>query len=149
MIKPLRKRHLQIWALLAVLLPAGIISAWFAIPEQPSYKLLQPIATGALPVVLKLIDKENYTVSIKSSNDTSQLQLEWVNKKTLTFPTATIYRVAAGSDDIKNGQLIGRIETRGTYYFKLDSTFRLINPPAFQLLLYDFIHQKNIDTIKF
>jgi hypothetical protein len=44
MIKSLRKRHLQIWILWAVLLPAGIIVAWMAVPKKATQKLLQPPA---------------------------------------------------------------------------------------------------------
>jgi hypothetical protein len=42
MIKTLRKRHLQIWILWAVLLPVGIIIAWMAVPEKVTQDLLQP-----------------------------------------------------------------------------------------------------------
>lgn len=34
MMKPLRKRHLQIWIMLAVLVPAGIISGYMVVPEE-------------------------------------------------------------------------------------------------------------------
>jgi hypothetical protein len=44
MIKPLRKRHLQIWILWAVLLPVGIIVAWMAVPKKVTQELLQPPA---------------------------------------------------------------------------------------------------------
>jgi hypothetical protein len=58
MIKTLRKRHLQIWILIAVLLPAGIAFAWMAVPEKVTQKLLQPPSvTNSLP--LKSIDTIN------------------------------------------------------------------------------------------
>lgn len=44
MIKTLRKRHLQIWILWAILLPAGIIVALMAVPEKVTQELLQPPA---------------------------------------------------------------------------------------------------------
>jgi hypothetical protein len=44
MIKSLRKRHLQIWILWAVLLPVGIIIAWMAMPKKVTQELLQPPA---------------------------------------------------------------------------------------------------------
>jgi hypothetical protein len=44
MIKTLRKRHLQIWILWAVLIPAGIITAWMAVPKKATQELLQPPA---------------------------------------------------------------------------------------------------------
>jgi hypothetical protein len=145
MIRPLRKRHLFIWRLLAFLLPAGIIIAWLSIPKQSTEPLLQPEATTPLPVVLCKAENNTYSVSIRSNADTSKIQLEWINKKTLEYPTATIY---AGREkgNIKDARLIGRIEARGIWYFPLDSTFKN-NSGSKNLVLYDFIHQHVIDNI--
>ena len=148
MIKPLRKKHLQVWILMAVLLPAGIVIAWLSVPEQPVQTLLQPTETMPLPVVLKRSDKQNYTVAIRSNASGSQMQLEWINKSVLQYPTATIY---AGTE-IKNtsmAKLIGRIESRGNWYFPLDSTFNAHPGSTDHFILYDFIHQQVIDTINF
>ena len=41
MIRSLRKRHLQVWIFLAVLLPVGIIVAWIAVPKKVTQELLQ------------------------------------------------------------------------------------------------------------
>src|SRR3954451_19914827 len=152
MIKPLRKRHLQIWTAWAVLIPIGIISAVIVRPLFPKEKLLQPTAIAVLPVVLKSIDKDDYTVSIRSENDTSKLQLEWINKKTLTYPTATIYedtlsgqlKVSPVGGDLEGAALIGRIEARGTYHFALTKDLVRNN---YHFILYDFIHKKIIDSI--
>ena len=149
MIKALRKKHLQIWTAWAVLIPAGIIGAWLVIPQQAKDKLLQPTTSQALTKVLASVEKDNYTVRIRSNSDTSQLQLEWINKKTLTYPTATIYKTMQGVKDITNASLIGRIEARGNYYFNLDSTFQPTNNSTYQLVLYDFIHQNVIEIINF
>jgi len=153
MIKPLRKRHLQIWTTLAVLIPLGIILAWIAIPKQAKDKLLQPASTQAFPNVLASAEKDNYTVRVRSNNDTSQLQLEWINKKTLTYPTATIYWTTNDmKDDIDSASLIGRIEARGTYYFLFANNkdqIQIVAPKGFHFFVYDFIHQKVMDTITF
>jgi len=145
MIKPLRKRHLQIWTAWAVLIPIGIISAILVRPELPQDKLLQPAATVALPIILKSLNKESYTINIRSNSDTSQLQLEWINKKTLTYPTATIYQNTANTNNIADAVLIGRIEARGTYHFELKKN----SDNNYHFILYDFIHQKTIDSITF
>jgi hypothetical protein len=148
MIKSLRKRHLQTWYMLLVLLPVSIISAVLARPKPAIDKLLQPAEVATYPLILKTVEKENYTVRLRKS-DNADLQLEWINKKILTIPTATIYNVAAGSNEIKNGLLIGRIEARGSYRFPVDTSFLSVNPSTYQLLLYDFIHQQIIDSVKF
>jgi hypothetical protein len=144
MIKPLRKRHLQIWTTGAILIPLGIISAVIVRPTLPKDKLLQPAATAALPVVLKSTDREDYTISVRSNSDTSLLQLEWINKKTLTYPTATIYEDTTSANNISYAALIGRIEARGTYHFAITKDLVRNN---YHFIVYDFIHQKVIETI--
>jgi hypothetical protein len=146
MIRTLRKLHLQTWIAFAVLIPIGIISAVIVRPQLPKDKLLQPATTAALPVVLKSVDKDNYTISMRSNSDTSLLQLEWINKKTLTYPTATIYEDTTNTNSISNGALIGRIEARGTYHFALTKDYVRNN---YHFIIYDFIHQKVIDTVTF
>jgi len=50
MIKQLRKRHLQIWILWAVLLPVGIIIAWMSVPKKVTQELLQPPAKSSVQI---------------------------------------------------------------------------------------------------
>jgi hypothetical protein len=134
------------WTALSVLIPIGIIAAVIVRPKLPKDKLLQPAATAALPVVLKSADKDDYTISIRSNSDTSMLQLEWINKKTLTYPTATIYEATANTNDINKAALIGRIEARGTYHFTLEKN---LVRNKYHFIVYDFIHQQMIDSITF
>ena len=148
MIKPLRKLHLQIWTLWSVLIPIGIISAVLVRPEFPKERhLLQPEAIAALPVVIKSLNKDEYTINIRSNSDTSQLQLEWINKKTLTYPTAMIYQTAAETKSIHGAALIGRIEARGLYHFNLKPKAQQVDSLTFHFLVYDFIHNQIINTI--
>ena len=144
MIKPLRKRHLQIWSVLAVLIPVGIIGALIVRPKPANDKTLQPSSTEALPVIIKKIEKENYTVSLRGNNQIAT-QLEWINKSVLTFPTAVIYKTIPGNNNIGNADLIGRIEARGTYHFALQPD----SANNYYFILYDFIHQQMIDSINF
>ena len=149
MIKPLRKRHLQIWMAWAVLLPTGIISGWLVIPKPATGKLVQPAASAALPIIFKKTEKPNYTVALRHSADNSAWQLEWINKGVLNLPSATVYKATPGDSGIQKNLLIGRIEARGTYHFALDTLLRPVNQWPYQLYLYDFIHQQIIDTINF
>jgi len=146
-IKPLRKRHFQVWTVMALLLPAAIITAWLSIPKQKTQLLLQSSSAGALPVLLKKIENKNYSVALRGNPDTSRFQLEWVAKNPLQYPTATIYEAGQPGKGINGSKLIGRIETGGTWYFTLDSGFKYRTDQANQFLLYDFIHQQIIDTI--
>ena len=139
---------MQIWFILLLLLPASIIMSWLAIPKPATDKLLQPFTSPAFPLVVKTTAKENYIVNLRKAGDSS-FQVEWINKKPIPFPAAGIYKVPAGSNDIKNGLLIGRIEGTGTWRFTVDKSFQPLYFSTYQLLLYDFIHQQAIDTINF
>ncbi len=140
MIKPLRKRHYQIWAILAFLIPAGIVSAYFAVPEQAFSNLLQQDKTTPLPVIISKTDKKKYSVYLRSSNDKNEYQLQWVNKKQSALPSSLIYTISNTQKE-----LIGRIASEGNYFFALpkDTTHK------YHFILYDIIHQQTIDSIKF
>lgn len=146
MIKSLRKKHLRAWLILAFLMPVGIITAYVSIKKPITDKLLQPATIEELPFVSREIEKDNYLILIRRNDNASQFQLQWINKTALTIPTATIYKVPVNSIDISEGELIGRIEARGSYQFAIDSSF---NKGDFKLIVYDFIHKQIIDTIKF
>ena len=143
MIRPLRKRHLQIWSALAVLIPVSIVSAILVRPKDIASGLLQPTSVEALPLVIKTIERENYVVRLRG-NDQAPTQLEWINKNVLTFPTAVIYKTH-GTFSPTHDDLIGRIEARGTYRFAL----KPYTTNEYHFIVYDFIHQQKIDSINF
>ena len=154
--KPLRKRHLQIWTISAWLLPAGIVFAWLAIPNQQPVKLLQSPDLSLLPVIKQTRDFNDYTINIRTNNNNTGWQLEWKNKTLLKLPSAVIYRIHPASSakvepDISfepgNAELIGRIETRGDYVFPLSQDGAGFG--SLRFILYDFIHEKIIDSINF
>ncbi len=144
MIKQLRKRHFQIWSGMLILIPTGIISAILVIPKPATNMLLQPPTTTALPVIIKTVDKENYTMNLRGNSE-KPTQVEWINKKALTVPTAVIYKINPATEKIESNDLVGRIESQRTYHFdlKADST------DNYHFILYDFIHQQIIDSINF
>jgi hypothetical protein len=148
MIKPLRKRHLQIWTIIGVLLPIGIICAWLVVPKQVRDNLLQPAHSAALPVLIKSIVKDNYEINLRTGKDSSALQLEWINKSALTAPSAIIYKLNPPDTgiNIDKADLIGRIDSRGIYHFALKSDSGSRKP---QFVLYDIIHHQVIDQINF
>ncbi len=148
MIKPLRKRHLQIWTGIAVLLPVGMICAWLIVPKPVKDHLWQPASTMALPVIIKSVKKENYTVNLRTSNDCSAIQLEWINQEALTSPSALIYELSQSDtgQHIENADLIGRLDSRGIYHFALKK--ESADTPV-QFVLYDIIHHQIIDRINF
>jgi hypothetical protein len=147
-IKSLRKKHLQIWTGIAVLLPVGMICAWLVVPKPVKDHLWQPASTVALPVIIKSVNKENYIVNLRSSNNRSAIQLEWINQSALTSPSAIIYELSPTEKEqhIENADLIGRIDSRGVYHFALKK--ESADTPV-RFVLYDIIHHQVIDQINF
>lgn len=155
MIKPLRKRHLQIWTAIAVLLPLGIIFSWLVIPNPMPVKILKTESPELLPVIQAKKETLSYCLNIRTDKTTTNWQLEWKNKLALSVPSAVIYQAflnpSEGGDSrpftVADAKLIGRIEARGDYLFPLSSDssgYKEIN-----FLVYDFIHEKIIDSINF
>jgi hypothetical protein len=148
MIKPLRKRHLQIWSCLAILIPLGIISAWMSVPKPVQDRILNPAVSDALPVLIQTISKEDYSVSLRRKQDWSAVQLEWVNHSPLTVPSAIIYEThrQKSMSGTEGADLIGRIDSRGTYHFTLENDSANTQR---SFILYDIIHHRVIDRINF
>ena len=147
MIKSLRKRHLQVWTALAILLPLGIISAWLYAPNPVHVKLLDKEQAALLPVTVQVKRSNCYIATLRSNKEKTLWQLEWKNSTPLTVPSAVIYRKINNNLDITKNELIGRIEARGNYVFdiKNDSSTN----STFNFVLYDFIHDKIIDSLNF
>jgi hypothetical protein len=144
MIKQLRKRHFQIWSAMLILIPSGIICATLVIPKQSKNPLLQPPASAALPVLIKSVEKRDYTINLRGNTEIPT-QVEWINKTVLTVPTAVLYKAVTGKKDIDGADLIGRIESGGIYHFDLMPD----QANNYHFILYDFIHQQIIDFINF
>jgi hypothetical protein len=138
--KPLRKRHLQIWTAWAVLLPLIIIVGYIAIPKKITGRLLKEDNSNVLPVIFNSVSHNNYVVSLRTNNDKSQMQLEWINTETSTVPSALIYKIVKPENE-----LMGRVEAKGKYYFPLKKD----SAGNYRFILYDIIHKKVIDTINF
>lgn len=125
---------------MAVVIPAGIISAWLAVPVVVTDRLLQPAAATVLPVLIQSNEKNNYVASIRTNRERSQYQLELIQKEAFTAPSSLIYQTGNSKNE-----LIGRIETSGAYYFTLEQD----SDKPFSFILYDIIHKKVFDSIIF
>lgn len=147
MVKNLRKRHRQIWMALALVLPAIIITAWLVIPDPQPVKVIAGNEEILLPDVIRSAGTPLSQVNIRSSNGRTVWQLEWKSKKILEVPSAVIYASDSERFDPANAIFIGRIESKGRYLFSLEKS--TASKQRLQLVLYDFIHGKVVDIIKF
>ena len=147
MIKSLRNAHRKIWMAIAVLLPAGIILAWLVIPGVVPVKHLLTPKVELLPIIKTNRESNRYCINLRSNREGTAWQLEWKNKIPLTVPSAVIYEAVSNMKDISQLRFIGRIESRGDYVFALPPETNFKTPIT--LILYDFIHEKTVDSINF
>lgn len=147
MIKPLRNTHRRIWLILAILLPAAIIYSWLVIPDANPVTTLPKPAHQLLPMIIAKNESLQNCIYIRSNADKTDWQIEWKNNLPLTVPSAVIYQTEGRHTNINKARLIGRIEARGDYVFRLqqDSTWH----KELNLVVYDFIHERVIDSFNF
>ena len=155
MIKQLRKRHLQIWALWAVLIPVGIIVAWMAVPKKVTQELLQEPKTKKGVVVIANGDLNDYSFRILTDSlpKSSTMYLEFTQKKELKAPSLLIYQVVTpDGKDLNKQLLLGRIGSKGLQLFALDPRFTDWNVRKWygyqaKFVLYDFASKNVMDSI--
>jgi len=119
--------------------------AWLSVKPPVHNTVLQPGTAEALPNIISSVERKNYTVRLRSRGSVPE-QLEWINKTILTVPSAAIYETVTGDSQIKSTDLIGRIEAKGNYFFRLKTDSVYAKP---KFILYDFIHEEIIDSINF
>jgi hypothetical protein len=163
MIKQLRKRHLQIWALWAVLIPVGIIVAWMAVPKKVTQELLQKVAPASTYHTIASVEKENYKINILVPNSVTikhptgweyELNVEFINKKESSTDSLLLYKVIDLTDNnIDKQELLGRIKSKGTQEFRLKFFDLRVTNNKFdyrdKFLLYDIMKKQVVDSINF
>jgi hypothetical protein len=147
--KAQRKRHFQIWTAWALLLPLGMIAAVLAVQQPAKDQPVGRSVPAALPLVIKSKTEEGFDVKLRSNALRTQWQLEWVNKKELTAPTALIYLGSTKMHDVNEAELLGRIDSKGTYIFNITADDPVLHEPELRVFVYDFIHQVIIQKINF
>lgn len=163
MIRPLRKRHLQIWVLLAVMIPVGIIVAWMAVPKKVTQELLQKAASASAYHPIASVEKENYKINILVPNFVTtkkpvgweyDLNLEFISKNESPTDSLLLYKVIDASDNnIDKQELLGRIQGGNTQHFRLKFFDLRVTDNKFdyrdKFFLYDIIKMQVTDSINF
>lgn len=145
MIRAQRKYHRYIWSMLFLLLPAGIVVAWLAIPNHTAVTLVKGETPALLPFVIRSASNNDYTAELRANDSKTKWQLVWKNKKVMTVPSAVIYDVTGAGNDLNKARLVGRVESKGEYRFDLPADSA--GYAGLHLVLYDFIHAKQINSI--
>ena len=163
MIKSLRKRHLQIWILWAIILPVEIIVALMAVPKKVRQELLQKVAPASTYHTIASLEKENYKINILVPNSVTikhptgweyDIKVEFINKKGSATDSLLLYKVIDFTDNnIDKQELLGRIQSKSTQEFRLKFFDLRVTNNKFdyrdKFLLYDIMKKQVVDSINF
>src|SRR5687767_703801 len=126
MIKPLRKIHVQVWALLAVMIPIGILVSWMAAPKTVTQDLdwainsmpTLPGPTISVDRTFSSIENENYKLSIRGDSLETFPLLQFETKNDMVTPSLLLFHVIdSTTNDIDKQELIGRIRGNRPHFF--------------------------------
>ena len=153
MIKKLRRRHLQIWILWAVLLPVGIVVAYVSVPKKVNQSLYQPPNPEKIIIAERATDKYILRVCVDSNVKSEKLYLEFINANGGQVPPILIYHFFYPNEkDIDKQILIGRVEDLESQTFPLQSPqnnwdLRNMRGYVATFLLYNFLENRVVDTV--
>jgi len=139
-----RKRHIQSWILLALLLPLGMGSAWYVRPRQPIQQELLSIPVE-LPLLVRAYRGAGTEIRILKDSVGAALQLEWTTTKVPDFPVLLIFDNRHHTQGAM-GRYIGRVEGPRTYRYPLPED---TDTERFDFSLYDPLHKRVIEQFKF
>lgn len=144
MIKTLRKRHLQIWILWAMLLPVGIIVAWKAVQRNVTHEILETEQAAVLPVsVDDDIRKGKYFWVLKTNQEKTTYQFVWGISRTYSFSNPYVRSTYLIYCDTDSGrELIGRTGGIETYYYNLPN----VSSNTYSITIYDPFKEKTIHS---
>ena len=147
MIRPLRKRHLLTWILLAILLPIGFIAAFWTIPKEQSISQeLQFGAPEAFSTLLQANETDDLKVQLRENPANQLKQVEIEVKQPLGRTSALVYLANSNIQKTEEGQLLNQLGSVGMYRIELDSA--LSAQTTFHFLFYDKIKEEVFDKIQ-
>lgn len=132
------------WAILAVLLPAGFVAAYLAIPQKAIDRVPAVAQVPALENILASADDAHFHVKYRSSSS-GEKQLEVIIKMPLTIPSALVYISSTDSFNPENALLAGELDSKGVYRFALPAGYA--GGEHFTVVFYDFIKKKTFHSL--
>ena len=138
MVPELRKRHRQVWRLMAVALPAGFMLAVLVLPRRNYPDKLPAPAGQAWEMAGESLETEELAVNLRKKAGAPGQQLEITVRKPFKAPAARIYW---------QDQFVGSLGARGIHRYYLDST--LFSHPPFTLKIVDPINEVILQKMDF
>lgn len=137
---------MQIWILWALLLPAGIIIAWKAVPKEVTQELMKTEQPEILPVSIDDdIRKGKYFWGLNTNQERTKYQFVWGVSRTYLNHNPYVrstYLIYCNTD--AGPELIGRTGGTDTYYYNLPG----ITSDTYSIIIYDPFKKDTINSFK-
>lgn len=136
MILPLQKRHRLIWTILAIVLPIGFVSAYFAIQETPTNETEEEIQVfGAISSQLS---DQYFNIIERKDERTDSTIYHLIVKvlKPIRQSSSVIY--ISETENIKDGRAIGLVNQQGKYVFDIQDPMQTND----KILFYNSINKE-------
>lgn len=140
MIRSLRKRHLNLWVLISVLLAIGIFASVWVIPQMPFEDAISAPLAPAFPEILATIDKEELKANLRQ-NKGGELQIELFIKKPMTIPAPALYTGKASS--VESLSFVANLQESGLYRINIADTEQR------QFVIYSRLKNKVYSSLEF
>ncbi|MEM7369946.1 MAG: hypothetical protein AAF587_15175 [Bacteroidota bacterium] len=143
----LRRRHQQIWMILAILLPLGFIASWMSIPAPSLPDQLTRTNPPLLQNAIQIADGtgEGIQVGLFAAPGQKEKQILIEVQQELQSASTWVYSTPAqDASGTKKWTILGLLEHTGQYRFNLPS-----DQATAGIVLYDGIKQEVLQTIFF
>jgi hypothetical protein len=110
MILDLRKRHFEIWVILAVLLPAGIIGT-YVLPRPNLTDNYSETSQYLYNDLIHSVERTDYKITLRK-NEENKLQIDWLGKTAMKAAGPFIKLIVKG-----RSETLGNVGSKGRLIF--------------------------------
>jgi hypothetical protein len=146
MIIQLRRRHYYTWLFLAILLPLGLLWAYFNIPESK----IDPFSRNveiAFPNIISSTQTDDLKVNLRENLEGNQ-QIEIIILQPLVGAANQLFLSNSAKKPkqiIAGGIPLGALYSKGIYRFRMPDSF--VKSSTVYLEIFDVIKKKEIEKI--
>lgn len=141
MIIQLRHRHYYTWLILAILLPFGLLWAYFNIPESKNETFTRN-NIPAFPTIISSKQTDDLKVNLRENKD-GKLQMEVIILQPLIGAANQLF--LSNSPEKTKQFLLGSLTSNGIYRFQLPINF--VKNSTIYLEVFDVIKKKEVEKI--
>jgi hypothetical protein len=141
MIIQLRRRHYYTWLILAILLPFGLLWAYFYIPESKNDTFSRNNVAAFLTIISSK-QTDDLKVNLRE-NPEGKLQIEVIILQPLIGAANQLF--VSNSAEKSNHILLGSLGSKGIYRFPMPENY--VKKSKIYLEIFDVIKKKGVEKI--